>query len=126
MKRRQMLAAIAAAAAAPAALAAEASGAPKKVWPKVPEGWYKQAQRGHKVLRGRNHALEGIGRKPQKRDRGVGNAPRRARGGQSALRRRRNSARRRARPRRIRRDCRLRMRHKGHGSSLNNGISAIV
>ena len=40
MKRRQMLAAIAAAAAAPAALAAEASGAPKKVWPKVPEGWY--------------------------------------------------------------------------------------
>ena len=40
MKRRQMLAAIAAAAAAPAALAAEATGAPKKVWPKVPEGWY--------------------------------------------------------------------------------------
>ena len=40
MKRRQMLAAIAAAAAAPAALAAEASGAPKKVWLKVPEGWY--------------------------------------------------------------------------------------
>lgn len=37
MKRRQMLAAIAAAAAAPAALAAEASGAPKKVWLKVPK-----------------------------------------------------------------------------------------